>query len=231
MYIIGNYKETDRMSDLICEKYQMLLVMSRFGISLGFGDKSISEVCEDNGVDTRTFLAVVNLLVNEDKRPEVEKNHLSIEALVQYLKNSHTYFLDFKLPSIREKLMEAIDHENDNVALAIIRYYDEYAEEVSNHMMYEEKIVFPYIQSLLDNNRKKQYNIDIFIKRHDSVEFKLSELKNIIIKYYPSRSSNELNSVLFDIFSCSRDLASHNDVEDRLLVPAVKSLELKMEGK
>ena len=61
MYKLGRYKQTDRMSDLICENYPMLLVLSRFGISLGFGDKTIGEVCEDSGVDTKTFLTIVNL--------------------------------------------------------------------------------------------------------------------------------------------------------------------------
>ena len=39
------------MSDLICENYPMVLVMSRFGIALGFGEKNIGEVCRQNGVD------------------------------------------------------------------------------------------------------------------------------------------------------------------------------------
>ena len=29
------------MSDLICENYALLQVLSRFGVSLGFGDKSV----------------------------------------------------------------------------------------------------------------------------------------------------------------------------------------------
>ena len=33
------YKPTDKMSDLICENYALLQVLSRFGVSLGFGDK------------------------------------------------------------------------------------------------------------------------------------------------------------------------------------------------
>ena len=70
MYKLGRYKQTDRMSDLICENYPMLLVLSRFGISLGFGDKTIGEVCEDSGVDTKTFLTIVNLLL-DDLRQEV----------------------------------------------------------------------------------------------------------------------------------------------------------------
>ena len=43
MYKNGMYRETDKMSDLICENYPMVLVMSRFGIALGFGEKNIGE--------------------------------------------------------------------------------------------------------------------------------------------------------------------------------------------
>ena len=36
---IQKYKPADKMSDLICDNYSLLQVMSRFGLSLGFGDK------------------------------------------------------------------------------------------------------------------------------------------------------------------------------------------------
>ena len=89
MYKLGRYKQTDRMSDLICENYPMLLVLSRFGISLGFGDKTIGEVCEDSGVDTKTFLTIVNLLLDDHTTAEQIDPSLSVEALVSYLQNSH----------------------------------------------------------------------------------------------------------------------------------------------
>ena len=47
------YKPTDKMSDLICENYALLQVLSRFGVSLGFGDKSVQEVCAMNNVCRR----------------------------------------------------------------------------------------------------------------------------------------------------------------------------------
>ena len=56
------YRSTDKMSDLICDNYSLLMVMSRFGLSLGFGDKSVKDVCEAQGVDCPTFLAVANFI-------------------------------------------------------------------------------------------------------------------------------------------------------------------------
>lgn len=226
MYKFGKYKETDRMCDLICENYPMLLVMSRFGIALGFGDKTIGEVCRQNSVDTATFLTVVNLLVDE-AGTENDRSQVSAEALVGYLHRSHDYFLDFRLPSIRRKLIEAIDCGHSDVSFAILRFYDEYVAEVRKHMLYEEEQVFPYVRAVLNGERRSDYNIDVFCKQHDQVEAKLKELKNIIIKYYPDSSNNELNSALFDIFSCERDLASHNYIEDSLFVPLIRDLERK----
>ena len=68
MYRTRIYKPTDKMSDLICENYTLLQVLSRFGVSLGFGDKNVREVCEINNVDCNTFLTVVNFLVEDSNR-------------------------------------------------------------------------------------------------------------------------------------------------------------------
>ena len=53
------YKETDHMGDIICDDYRILQVISRFGLSLGFGDHTVAETCQAAGVDAPTFLAVV----------------------------------------------------------------------------------------------------------------------------------------------------------------------------
>ncbi len=229
MYKLGKYTETDKMCDLIAENYPMLLVLSRFNIALGFGDRTIEQVCKQNNVDVITFLTIVNLLADKENVVEISEKMISIEALVVYLQNSHNYFLNFRLPAIRKKLIKAIDSVHSDVSYAVMRFFDEYAADVRKHMLYEEKNLFPYIYKLIEKNLPKDYNVDTFSKQHDdNIETNLSELKNILIKYYPTNSSNELNNVLFDIFICEQDLASHILIEDRLLVPLVRKMEQKI---
>lgn len=227
MHKLGKYKATDSMSDLISENYRMLLVMSRFGISLGFGDRNIGEVCRAHQVDTDTFLVVVNMLLEEGAEP-VNPSRVSLEALMTYLHNSHDYFLQFRLPGIRTKLVEIVGPDNNDLSKAIIGYFDEYVAEVSRHMQYEEDTVFPYVRELIAGKKREGYNIHIFEKQHDQVEARLTEFKQIMIKYYPAKNTNEINGVLFDIFNCEHDLASHNAVEDYLFVPAIAALEEKI---
>lgn len=215
------------MSDLICENYTLLQVLSRFGVSLGFGDKTVQEVCEMNEVDCTTFLAVVNFLTEENNRMQDHLKDISLVALMNYLKQAHSYFLDFQLPTIRKKLIEAIDCSTQNeIAFLIIQFFDDYVSEVRKHMEYENERVFTYVNALLRGERSGEYNISVFACHHDQINAKLTELKNIIIKYYPANGDNQLlNATLFDIFSCEEDLASHNRVEDYLFVPAIMELE------
>ncbi len=209
------------MCDLVCDKYSVLQVMSRFGIALGFGDRTIAEVCAENGVDTDTFLAVVNLLMNGADASALA-GEVSVGALMTYLRNSHSYFLGFRLPAIRRKLIEAVDCSLSDVSFAIMRFFDEYVAEVDRHMAYEEKTVFPYVDALLAGENRPGYSMEDFRRHHDQIEARLRELKNIIIKYYPSGGTNELNGVLFDIFTCEQELASHNAVENDIFIPAVE---------
>ena len=225
-----HYKETDKMSDLICGNYSLLQVMSRFGLSLGFGDRTVKEVCLQNGVHHQTFLSVVNFIEEEHYRIG-ELSGISIHALMEYLQRAHSYFLDFHLPAIRQKLIVAIDCSIENeIAFLILKFYDEYVNEVRKHMEYENKMVFNYVKTLLEEKKPDNYQISVFAKRHNQIEIKLTELKNIIIKYYPAKNDNNLlNAVLFDIFSCEQDLATHCRVEDYMFVPAVRNLELEIE--
>jgi len=225
MHRLGKYKETDSMSFLISDNYRILLVMSRFGIGLGLGDKTIGEVCRENGVDAKTFLIIVNMLLDEDGLMDYSKGEILMESLLFYLHNSHDYFLDFKLPAIRKELVDIMDLQPGELSQAVVRYFDEYVSEVRKHMMYEEETVFPYVRALINGEKSDKYNINIFRTQHDQVEMKLHEFKNILIKYYPAKSTNQINSLLFDIFTCEYDLASHNAIEDRLFVPVVTEYE------
>ena len=89
---LQKYKPTDKMIDLISDNYSLLQVMSRFGLSLGFGDKTVKEVCELNGVDCRTFLIVVNFMAEGFSRLDGDKDDISIPALIDYLRQAHIYF-------------------------------------------------------------------------------------------------------------------------------------------
>ena len=223
------YEADDQLISIIRDNYNVLQSLGSFGISLGFGDKTVKEVCEKEHVDTTTFLAVVNFTIN-GYLDKVQVAQLDVTTLLHYLKASHEYFMKFQLPFIRKNLAEALD-ENDNVAKLILKLYDNYVHSITSHMLFEERTLFPYVQRLIDGQVSGKFNIDTFSKHHTSVTQKLKELKSIIIKYLPSDNlrNNRLTAVLYDLYNNEEWLSLHSDVEDNIFIPAIHHLESKVQ--
>ena len=222
------YEADDKMISLIADNYNLLESLGRFGINLGFGDKTVREVCNDQGVDTFTFLLIVNFSINGYKVMD-DDDRISIPTLLHYLKASHEYFLDFQLTNIRKELKEALD-ENDNLARLIMKMYDSYAHEIRSHMKYEEQTVFPYVDKPLRKEDVGDSDIDTFSKHHNEVTSQLRELKNSIIKYLPSdtQRNNRLTTVLYDLYKNEEWLGLHSEMEDHIFVPAIRRIERQM---
>ena len=228
------YHELDPMSDVISDDYRMLQMIGRFGITLGFGNKTVGETCKAAGVDVTTFLTVVNY-VKDAAHAHINEmvEQIDLPCLMRYLKNSHSYFVDFRLPNIRRKLLEAIDCSSSNqIAMLILKFYDEYAAEVGRHMQYEDSHVHPFVENLL-NGKVGNQTFDIVVRQHEdnhaSLEKSIAELKNIIIKYYPNDNAAQLmGEVLMDIFMTEEDLLTHCHMEDTLFAECVRRLEFKV---
>lgn len=215
-----------RLGDLVCENYQLLLIITRYGIPLGFGDRTVGQCCKDYGVDEHTLLLIINLSVGHYEYPTyAQLEQVKLDSLISYLSNSHSYFLDYRLPELRHRLLGAISNCSPELSTVIRRFFDEYVEEVRKHMNYEDKTVFPYARDLAAGKKNPNYNIAVFSKKHDQVELKITELKNLLIRYFPATAGYELTNVLNEIFSSEYELAAHNLIEDNVFVPYIEMLE------
>lgn len=225
------YKSSDKMCDLIGSQHESLQIISRFGLPLGVGEKTIDEICRENDIDTQTFLTIVNYKIS-GPQATLNLQNINMTDLIRYLRNAHTHFFDFNLPTLRRKLIEAINQSTDNkIPMLIIKFFDEYVQEINQHMQNENEQVFPYVEDLLQGRASKDFTIEQFANQHRVIDdqhiaSKLSELKNLIIKYYPSSTDNTLLfSALYDIFDIEQELATHCDIEDNIFLPAVRLIE------
>ena len=231
------YRKADSLAELISEDFRLLQVMSRFGIALGFGDKSVGEVCEENHVDSDTFIAVCNF-ISQGIRPSFDEyTTLNVNALLSYLRNSHAFFLDFMLPSIRRKFVNAVDCSTRNeIGFLILQFFDDYVAEIKRHQEYEAEHFFSYVEGLTQGRRPADLSLadlenDHVHQDHDKlIAQKLHDLKSIIIRYSPTSSSKEnLNDALLHLFEFEADLTSHTLLEDSVFIPMVKLLESQVD--
>ncbi len=221
------FSENMKMADLITGNSRLLLTFQRFGMDLGFGDHSIAEVCEKSGVSTKFFLMICNVYCNDDFSPSSDDlKSVDSKALINYLLESHKYYLNERLPHIEEHLNHIINACPPKYGHTLRRFFDEYKNEVVEHFIYEEKKVFPYMQMIENESNKSDYKIKIFHENHTNIEDKLSDLMNILIKYLPADVfPKERIEIALDIRELSDDLISHTLIEERILIPFVKLLE------
>lgn len=225
------YESDDQMISLIRDNYSVLQAMGAFGINLGFGDKTVRQVCEAQHVDTYTFLLVVNFIINGYRHQGPDES-VSVPTLMRYLRASHEYFLGLQLPYIRKDLDDALK-EDRNMQRLILTLFDDYVRTVVTHMRYEEKTLFPYVEGLLRGEKKENYDIVTFSKHHGDTTAKLLELKSIIIKYIPTNmaTNNKLTATLYHIYNTEEWLQLHSNVEDDVFIPAIGQLEKDIEQK
>lgn len=231
------YKKNDSLAEMISEDFRLLQVLSRFGIALGFGDKTVQEVCQENGVDPLTFIAVCNFISQGQKPAFDEYQLLNVSALLTYLRNSHSFFLDFMLPSIRRKFVNAVDCSTRNeIGFLLLKFFDDYVAEIRKHQEYESEHFFQYVDGLLQGKRRADTSLSNFENdqtHHDhdkQIAQKLADLKNIIIRYCPTSGSKEqLNDALMHLFEFEADLNSHTLLEDTIFIPIVSLLESQIE--
>lgn len=225
MKLTKNFTGKESVVDLIEQDYNILPILSRFNIPLGFQDKRIDEVCAENGIDADVFLFIINFILSGHIDTEAMPG-ISPLAIVDFLHNSHDYFLRYKFPHIRLNLLNALDEALGDINPAIMAFFDEYIEEVKKHFDYEEVKVFPYIRSLIAGG-VSDYNIGTFKRHHDEIAQKLADLKNIILRFYTTSMPNRMYDVLVDLYNAEEDLDSHADIENLILIPLTASLENK----
>lgn len=218
------YKGSDKICELMSREEDAIQIISRFGLEMGVGEQTIAEVCEAHDVHTPTFLAIVNYKVFHQR---VVPADIDIPTLQRYLHNAHTYFLDFRLPRLRRSLIEAIIPADPTTKIPglILRCYDEFVDEIRTHIEHENAGLFDEHEH--DDQR---------------ITDKLTEIKNLIIKYYPSPITDnpspityQLINVMSDLWHTEQDFADHCAIEDDILRPALtgkdESLKVKSERK
>lgn len=218
------------MAEVLHLNWQSLSLLERFGIQLGFGEQTVKEVCENHHINADFFIEIVNVCSSKDYFPKDQLDLFSIPQLIEYLKKSHSVYLETKIPKI-EKLISELDWLNEaekkNNKL-LENFFKGYKHEIVSHMAYEESTVYPYALALTEGTVKLEDNfkINTYAEVHDNIEEKLMDLKNIIIKYLPPPTDPRVtHRILSELFLLEKDLNEHSRIEDKILIPKIQQLE------
>ena len=216
-----------RMADLLDTGFSLLGVFNRMGLSLGFGEESVAEVCEKAGIDPETFLLICRVYVIDGYRPTREAlQNADLQDILGYLRKSHSYYTQVMLPRLEEALEQMVVPCEDKQKRVIRRFFLDYREELMAHFAYEEDTVFPYVEEMLASRGSSCFTIGEYEQNHSNIEEKLADLKNLVMMYLPPQCDSQAAQIaLFYLYSLETDLAKHTLIEDDILVPMVVRME------
>lgn len=228
MTINGDTLSADmKMADLMNLDFSLSGVLERMGISYGFGDETVGEVCTGAGVSTESFLLICNVYLSDAYIPSRSVlDRIDLKDILRYLRLSHTYYEQTAVKTLSDALDALMVPCGDTHKMIISRFFSDYTQELSRHFAYEEDVVFPYVEAMLEHNVKDDFSIGQYEKHHSDVQEKLDDLKKLIMTYLPPQCDQRLiQAALSGIFMLETDLSKHTIIEDRILIPAVNHLE------
>ena len=221
-----------KMADAINQYHSLLTVLPRLGIPLGFGEKSIEQLCSEHRVSEALFMLISRVYCLDDYYPTAnELQQCPMSDILKYLVSSHKDYLENKLPHIEQHLNTLLEPMDKKYSSLISNFYAEFRKEMEKHFQYEEEVIFPYLRQILSEQEAAEsatYQKNTFHQQHNDIEDTLDDLSNLLLKYIPAEISPvERVDMLLDVYALSNDIAKHAMMENRILVPYIQLLESK----
>ncbi len=221
-----------KMTDIIFENPSILLLMEHFGLNFIVHEKTVLQLCDENNISVKVFVSFANLYNGFHLSGEEDFTNSDIENIIMYLKNSHNYYENEKYPELNSLIKELYSKNNSPEIKLIDKFFNEYFEEVKEHLSYENVTAFPYFYGLLKNENsqktitKKDFSVNEYSEHHTDIESKLNDLKELLLKYVPVQNDRVLRrKIIVSLFELEYDLAIHSTIEETILMPLIDRLE------
>ncbi len=154
---IGSKEASKTLGELATEDYRKAEVFRKFGLDFCCnGGRTLKEACSQKGIDVG---AVEAALSEVDRLPagrhQLDFSSWDLDFLADYIVNTHHKYVRSSLPLLDElsqKVARVHGRAHPEV-IQIAHHYAAVAKELSDHMVKEESVLFPYIKQLTNANK------------------------------------------------------------------------------
>ncbi|NLY24964.1 MAG: response regulator transcription factor [Bacteroidales bacterium] len=192
------------MADVLTEHNELIPVLNRFGIRLGVGDKTVSDLCVEHQLNTDFILTVLNVYLDESYVPDDSLNLFDTGLIADYFHQTVDNYIHELVPNIEKHLNAFIAISgSESKELGMLRVlFLQFKERMTN-----------YLQKVADYD-------------DDFPDDLLHDLKNILLRHL-SRAYNQnlIYAVVFSVHSLEKDLAAHNRLRSKVLRPKLNELD------
>lgn len=231
------------LKEIVSNNFQAAAVFEKY--SLDFccrGGKTIDAACSEKGIDPTD---VVRELLQVSAGEEAGLNRFAewdSAFLIDYIINNHHAYVARIIPVLRvhTQKIASVHGMNHPELIEIARHFGEVADELTNHMMKEERILFPYIRTLIAAKKDgSALGASPFGSVSNPIKMMEAEHQNAGDALYMVRSLSSGYTVPDDgcttyrvtykeLQEFERDLHQHVHLENNILFPLAVALEQEL---
>jgi len=218
------------MAGLIFENPSLLMLLEHFNFDLVVHDFTVEQLSLQHNINPDLFILFCNLYNGFPPTSLGNLKKEDVSSIINFLRNSHFYYRDDKYPEIREYINQLYEKNKVAEIKMVETFFNEYFDEVTEHLAYEDRVAFPEICETLglenSDEKKSKYTVTTYRDHHTDIESKLFDLKNLLLKYIPINDDRvERRKLLIALFDLEFDLSLHSIIEETILIPLVKKFE------
>lgn len=236
-------EESITLGEIAVQDIRKAEVFKTYGLDFCCGGKkTLKEACAEKGID----LAQIEMELNEiDKGKSVASKAMplpyddwSLAFLSDYIVNTHHNYVRKALPDLRAysnkvTQVHGIQHPELNAINSLV---EAVCNEMAEHMVAEERIVFPFIKQVESRSNGSTFGeyetlkapIELMEDEHDQVGRHMEKIRNLTSDYtLPSDACASYAYLYNKLEEFENDLFMHIHLENNILFP--KSLKLEQE--
>lgn len=211
-------KKNSKLCEIVINEPTSIGILNRFGIHLGFGDKTIFDICKEKELDVDFFTVILNTYINEDFFPIETLKSYSAEKIIEYFTKTNDYYQRFQIPNIERHfdLLISKSNSNNNNLWLLRNFFGEVKNELINRIDNDTKLLFPKV--------KNSEHIDkcLTSEENDLIEDKLDDLINMFVIHLKGvYDINLCHAVLLSILSLQKDIRQNNRIRYRIFMPLI----------
>jgi regulator of cell morphogenesis and NO signaling len=224
------------VKDYVLDDFRSAQVFEKHGIDFCCGGgKSVQDACKKHGADYSVVKKELDALSTQAQTGATTPRYQDwpVALLADYIVANHHHYIKSVTPLIRVHAMKvaSVHKERWPYMIEVAQIFEEVSEELDNHMMKEEKILFPRLRQLeiasQSGEQKPQIGgpIQQMMIEHDQAGELLARIRSLTNDYeLPEGGCMTFRTLLAELTDYERDLHQHVFLENNVLFPKATAL-------
>jgi regulator of cell morphogenesis and NO signaling len=228
--------ERTTVGEIVATDFRTASVFEQFGIDFCCGGRrSLADACRTAAADPDAVRRALDALPPEGG--EADERRWSVDHLIDHIVSTHHAYVRAAMPTTAQHLAKLISvHGERHPELArIADTFDNVRQELQQHLMKEEHVLFPYIRELATTTDGRPHPspfgtvknpIRMMEREHRAAGDQMHLIRELTNGYAPPADGCATYRVTFaELAEFERDLHRHVHLENNLLFPKAVALE------